>query len=271
MNTFNPDNDWRRVAAAIYKKPTDSKIFGSVEMDVTDLEAFIKEQRSKGLKITLTHVFTLLVARGVREAAPELNCYIRRGKTIAHESVTAAVTVLMKGGTEMGSVKVPNADRLSLAQLTEILNKEVPKTRRGDEKNKTMRMKSVLARIPWPFRMFTLRFFRVLTVDFGLQIPALGLSSDSFGSFILSNIGTLGLDMGYPALMPSSNVAMVLIMGGIQEKPVWEEGKWVPRRFISLGTALDHRIVDAIHGGRLFSYLKEGARQPENLLEPLNP
>ena len=36
---------WRRVASTIYKKPTDSKILGGVELDVTDLESFISEKR----------------------------------------------------------------------------------------------------------------------------------------------------------------------------------------------------------------------------------
>jgi pyruvate/2-oxoglutarate dehydrogenase complex dihydrolipoamide acyltransferase (E2) component len=268
MIDFNPDNHWRRVAAAIYKKPTDSKIFGSVELDVTDLEAFIQEKRKEGLKITLTHMFTLLVARGLREAVPELNCYIRRGKPKYRPHVEAAVSVLIKNGSEMGSVKVPHADTISLSELTEILNREVPKARQGDEKNKTMRMKAVVAAIPWPFRSLTLRILRFLSIDLGLSIPALGIGPDSFGSFILSNIGTLGLDMGYPALLPSSNVAFVLIMGGVHEKPAVVDGQIVPRRIISLGAALDHRVVDATHGGRLFLYLKQAIKTPERLLQP---
>ncbi len=57
------NTSWRKVAASIYKKPTDSKIFGSVELDVTDLEQYITQKRKEGLKITLTHIFTLAVAR----------------------------------------------------------------------------------------------------------------------------------------------------------------------------------------------------------------
>ena len=34
----------------------------------------------------------------------------------------------------------------------------------------------------------------------------LGLSKDSFGSALVSNIGSLGLDYGIPALMPASNL-----------------------------------------------------------------
>jgi len=61
------NNDWRRVAAAMYKKPSDAKIFGSADLDVTELEEFVSRKRKEGLKITLTHIFTLIVARGLRE------------------------------------------------------------------------------------------------------------------------------------------------------------------------------------------------------------
>jgi len=51
MSRSNLNNEWRRVAASVYRKPVDSKIFGSVEIDVTDLEAFISVKRKEGIKI----------------------------------------------------------------------------------------------------------------------------------------------------------------------------------------------------------------------------
>ena len=74
MTRSNLNNGWRRVAASVYRKPVDSKIFGSVEIDVTDLEAFISARRKQGVKITLTHFFTLAVARALKNDVPELNC-----------------------------------------------------------------------------------------------------------------------------------------------------------------------------------------------------
>lgn len=90
----------------------------------------------------------------------------------------------------------------------------------------------------------------------GISIPFLGLKPHTFGSFMLSNIGTLGLDIGFPALFPIANVSFVMIMGGVQLKPWVVNGEVVPRRVITLGAALDHRVVDASHAGKLFKYLK---------------
>lgn len=263
---FNPDTTWRRVAAAMYKKPVDSKIFGSVEVDVTDLEQFITRKRQEGLKITLTHFFLLATARGFREV-PAFNCFVRRGRIVQRPQIDATLSVLVKGSTEMGSVKVARADELTLAELAERLVRDLAESRQGTE-NQTMRIKDWLAAIPWPFRAWVLDAVKRVTISWGLPIPALGLSPDSLGSFVLSNIGSVGLDMGYPALLPASNVSMVLIVGSVQTKPAVVNGHIVPRRMLSLGAALDHRVVDGLHGGQLFRYIKRVIRQPTLLENP---
>lgn len=262
----NLNNDWRKTAVAIYRKPVDSKIVGSVELDVTDLEKYVSAQRQKGIKITITHVLLLAVARAFREETPEFNTYVRRGRIVQREHIDATLSVLIQGETQMGSVKIPDADRMTLAELAEFITREVPKSRKGDE-NKTMGMKSKIAAIPWPFRRWFLDLVKYLTVNWSLSIPSLGVSANSFGSFVFSNIGAVGLDMGYPALMPLANISIVLIMGSVNTKPAVVDGQIVPRRILNLGAALDHRTVDAVHGGRLFKYIKNVVRHPEVLEE----
>lgn len=262
--TINMDTQWRRVAAAMYKKPVDSKIFGSVEIDITELEQYVSRKRKEGLKITLTHIFLLGMARAFREDIPEFNCYIRRGKAVQRHQIDATLSVLIKGDSEMGSIKVTQADTLTLYELSDMLSGELASSKKGHE-NKTMHVKSLLAAIPWPFRGWLLDFIKRITVDWGFSFPSIGITPDSLGSFVLTNIGSIGLDMGYPALLPASNVSVVLVLGGVNTKPWVVDGQIVARRILSLGAALDHRVVDGIHGGRLFRYLKRLVRQPEVL------
>lgn len=59
------NSSWRKVASSIYRRPTDSKLFGSVELDITELQAFIAEKRKTGVKVTLTHIFVLAAARAL--------------------------------------------------------------------------------------------------------------------------------------------------------------------------------------------------------------
>lgn len=255
---------WRKVASTIYQKPADSKILGQVEFDVTDVEHFVTEQRNKGLKITLTHIFVLILARGIKEEVPEFNTYIRRGRVVSRPTLDALVSVLQANGS-MGTVKVENADTLNLEGIEILLKEEINKSRKGDENN-TMQKKDMLASIPWPFRGWFFSLYRLLTIRWGLPIPFTGLSADSFGSFIVSNIGTLGLDTGFPALLPSANVSFVLLMGGVRKKPIVINDKVVIRRIMPVTLAIDHRVADASHGGKLFRFIKQLLQHPEELL-----
>ncbi len=259
------NNDWRKTAAAIYHKPIDSKVFGSVEIDVTELEIFINRKRREGLKITLTHIFTLAVARAMRNEVPELNCYVKRGKIVLREQVDAMISVLVDD-TEMSSVRIQKVDELNLEKLADLLSTGIKEIRTGLESD-TMQMKNKIARVPWPFRQWILNFVKWLTVSLGVSIPAIGLNSDNFGSFVITNIGSLGLDNGYPSLFPISNVAMVFVLGGVAKKPVVINDEIEIRRMITLSATMDHRIVDGIHGGKLFKVLREFVRHPEKLEE----
>ncbi|MFN7326549.1 MAG: 2-oxo acid dehydrogenase subunit E2 [Chitinophagales bacterium] len=260
------NTDWRKVAASLYQKPTDSKIFGSVDLDVTLAEEFVNEQRKKGLKITLTHILLLAIARGIKTEAPELNCYVKRGQIVQRPSIDASLSVIIRGEREMSSVLVRAADTLTLSDLVRYLETEIPATRKGQEKG-AMKMKKILAAIPWPFRTWLLAILRNVTVNWGLSLPKWGISANSFGTFVLSNIGSVGLDSGYPALLPSSNVSIVLIMGSVHTKPAVVHGEIVPRKILNLSAALDHRVVDAVHGGRLFKAIKAVLRDPHQLLD----
>ncbi len=263
--TIDLNNDWRMVASAIYKRPTDSKILGQSEVDVTDLEAYISGKRKKGIKVTLTQVLTLAAARALRYDVPELNVYLRRGRIIPRPSVDAMVSVLLEG-SELGSVRVPHADELTIDEMAHFIAAEIKKARGGDE-NKTMEMKAKLAAVPWPFRNWIFQAIRTFTQKWGYSLPRFGLTPQSFGSFIVSNIGTLGLDLGFPALMPTSNVSFVLILGAVNKKPWVVNDEIVPRKILMLGAALDHRVCDGSHGGRLFRYLKYIIKNPHLLDE----
>lgn len=264
MSSSDINNDWRKVAAAIYKKPSDAKIFGSADLDVTELEHYVTKKRKEGLKITLTHIFTLIVARAIGHDVPELNCYVRRGNIIRRKQVDAMISVLIEGG-QMSSVLIENADKLSLEQLVAELSEGIKKTRTGDENN-TMKMKGVIGKIPWPFRRLIFNFIKMVTVNWGINLGK--VSANNFGSFVCTNIGSIGLDTGFPALFPISNVSFVFVMGGISKKAVVVNDKIVIRRMMTISAALDHRIVDAMQGGQLFRYIKRMLRTPELLEVP---
>ncbi|MFW6310031.1 MAG: 2-oxo acid dehydrogenase subunit E2 [Prolixibacteraceae bacterium] len=262
----NLNTNWRKVASTIYQKPVDSKIYGSVEIDVTELEKFIAGKRKEDAKTTLNQLFTLIIGRGFKQEVPELNAYWRRGKIVPRKQIDALVSVLLPDG-QMGSVKIENTDQLTVKELSVLMKEKIGESRRGNE-NKTMQSKNMLSSLPWPFRSWLFWLYKTVTIHWGFNMPVLGLSVNSFGSYVISNIGSLGLDSGYGALIPSANVSIVMILGRVTKKPVVVNDEIVSRRILSLSATLDHRVVDGSHGGKLFRFIKQMVKNPHLLEHP---
>lgn len=261
---FNPDTDWRRITATIYRKPTDSKIFGAVELDVTELEKFLSKKRVDGIKLTFTHFFSYAIAKGIEEKVPQFNTFVRRGRIVSRSTIDAGVSVLDLNHSQMSAVVVRDVARHNLTSFTQKLNQKISESKKGNH-GVNNEAKNILARIPWPFRSWIFRLVRFVTIDLGLFSSSAAGVTNRFGTFILSNIGSVGLDLGFPALLPASNVSAVFTLGSVETLPRYINEELQPRRMLKLAVTLDHRLVDGLHGGLLLRYLKQVVRHPELL------
>lgn len=261
----NFNNPWRQIAATIYHKPKDGRISGTVELDVTGLETFIQEQRSQGIKVTYTHFFLAAVARAIHQVAPEFNTYVARGNIIHRDSIDGSLSVLIDQDTQMSSILIKEVDKKTLTEIVAVVNRELGQVKHGLETNHR-RGKSLANAIPWPWRGWLVNCLRVLTMEWGFSFPALGINPHLFGSFLLTNIGTVGLDIGYPALMPFSSVSAVLALGKVSTQPRVVDNKIVPRKVLQISASIDHRVVDAQHIGLLFKFLKVAVKNPQQFL-----
>ena len=71
MDEFN--TPWRVASAAIYTTPTDSRVYGTLDIDVTEATRFITQKRDSGVKITMVHLAMAVLARAVAFDVPEMN------------------------------------------------------------------------------------------------------------------------------------------------------------------------------------------------------
>jgi pyruvate/2-oxoglutarate dehydrogenase complex dihydrolipoamide acyltransferase (E2) component len=263
MDQFN--TPWRVTSAAIYTTPTDSRVYGTLDIDVTDAKQFMKEKREAGVKITMVHLATAVLARAVAFDVPEMNCFIRRGSVVGRKRLDVMVPVAM-GGEGVTSVIVRDAHARTVTSIAEEISGKAQRARGGEE-TKAAQNKYLLNRIPWPLRRPAFRFLKWITVDMGVEIRALGLSANSFGSFVVSDIGSHGLATGMTSLMPAAKVPAVIVLGKVEEKPVVRNGEIVIRTILPLTGTFDHRIVDGAQIGKLARGIKRNFRKPEWLDE----
>lgn len=264
MDRFN--TPWRVTAAAIYTTPTDSRVYGTLDIDVTDAKRFLDEKRGDGVKITMTHLATVVLARAVAFDVPEMNCFIRRGRIVGRKRIDVTVPVAVGGGEGVSAILVKDAHARTVTSIAEEIRASAEDNRAGKE-SKTMQNKYLLNRIPWPLRRPVFRFLKWITVDMGIKIKSLGLSADSFGSFVVSDIGSFGLNTGMTSLMPVAKVPAVIVLGKIEDKPVVRKGQIEIRTMLPLTGTFDHRIVDGLQIGKLARGIKRNFRKPEWLDE----
>jgi pyruvate dehydrogenase E2 component (dihydrolipoamide acetyltransferase) len=260
MDRFN--TPWRVTSAAIYTTPTDSRVYGTLDIDVTESKRFLDQKREDGEKITMVHMTVAVLARAMAFDAPEMNCFIRRGAVVGREHVDVMVPVQVGGDTGVTAAIVRDAHARPVSDIAQEIRNKAKRSREGEE-IKAARNKYVLNDIPWPLRRPAFRLLKWITVDMGFEIKALGLSAHSFGSFVVSDIGSFGLNTGMTALMPAAKVPCVIVLGKIEEKPVVRDGEVVIRTILPLTGTFDHRVVDGAQIGKLARGIKRGFRKPE--------
>src|SRR6185295_3293757 len=121
MTEFKPMPDaspFRRMAAAMWSRPRDPSIFGTMDIDATPALAFLAEHtRATGAKLTVTHLVARAVALAIHDQ-PEINCKVRLwGKIEQRTTVDVFLTVATDGGRDLSGVRIDRADEKSLTDI----------------------------------------------------------------------------------------------------------------------------------------------------------
>ena len=264
MDQFN--TPWRVTAAAIYTTPTDSRVYGTLDIDVTDACRFLERKRQDGTKITMTHLATAVLARAVAFDVPEMNAFVRRGAVVGRKRLDVMVPVSVGGDSGVTPAIIRDAHARTVTSIASEIRKKATSGRAGNE-TRAAQNKYLLNRVPWPLRRPVFRLLKWITVDLGFELRTLGLSAHSFGSFVVSDIGTFGLNTGMTALMPAAKVPAVIVLGKVEQKPVVRDGEVVIRTVLPLTGTFDHRIVDGMQIGKLARGIKRNFRKVEWLDE----
>jgi pyruvate dehydrogenase E2 component (dihydrolipoamide acetyltransferase) len=111
-----------------------------------------------------------------------------------------------------------------------------------------------------------------ITSGLNLWSPLLGIPKNAFGSIMVTNVGSIGLDFALPALFPPACVPTIIAVGAIYKAPIYDtdsEGvvtRTRLERHIRLCGAFDHRYIDGLHASRIARDMRKFTEHPEHLL-----
>jgi pyruvate/2-oxoglutarate dehydrogenase complex dihydrolipoamide acyltransferase (E2) component len=271
MTTFESMSDassFRRMAAAMWKQPSDPTIYGSMDVDVTETLAAIQRFRERtGQKLSVTHVVARAVAQAFR-TRPELNAKVRFwGKLERRSSIDLFLSVATEGGKDLSGARIDGADGLDLAGFVSAIEGKAKNIRQGRDAS-FEKSRGLFKKAPWWILRPLLRLIDVLGNELHVHLPSQGMPRDPFGTAVITNVGMFGIDTAFAPFVPMGRCPMLLLITEVQKRPRVVDGRVVPRDVLRLCATFDHRIIDGFSAGQLAREIRRLVERPEGIDVP---
>lgn len=261
---------FRKLALGTWQTEYDPSIYGTMRVRADKVLEYIERFRAHtGKHLTITHIVAKAVAIAL-ERCPDANAIIRGNKIYLRKNVDVSVLVLMEsnGRKDLSSAKILEANRKSLVDMVEALERRVAKIRkREDEELEKTRQSMGL--VPYWFINRFLKILSWLLYGLNINLSWAGLPRDAFGGAIVTSIGSLGLQTAYVPLVPYTRVPIFVAPGAITRVPVVEGNEIVIGNILDINVTMDHRIVDGAHAAELAAAVRGVFDDPFGQLDPL--
>ena len=267
MRGFRPISKlstWRRLALHTWRAPNDPTVHGMLDIDATEALSFVRALRDRtGQKITVTHLVGHAIAKAIAER-PEVNAIVRFGRIYQRETIDVFFQVAFEGGENLAGHKVARANEKSIVEIARELSEGAGQVRSGKAEN--VKASKKFSKMPSSVLGLLVKATEVLTYDLGLDLTRLGVPYDGFGSAMVTNVGSFGLTVGLPPLVPFSRCPLLLLVGEVTEKPVARDHEVVVRPVLPIGVTFDHRLLDGYQAGILAKTFRAIIERPFEML-----
>ncbi len=266
-------SSFRRIALGTWKTAYDPSIYGTLVLNMDKaLEYRERFREQTGKRLTVTHMLARAVAE-VLHSNPDANAILRFNRIYLRKRVKVFFQVAMRdpqtGEIDLSGVAIADAESKTLVEIIDEFQAQVGRVRSGKDKELES-TRSTFKRIPFLLLKPVLDTIGWLLYTFNLDMTWAGLPHDPFGSVMITNIGTLGLEEAYVPLVPYSRVPLLLAVGAIKRAPVVnEDDEVVVASTMRLGATFDHRILDGTHAAKMADTLRAWFEDPFNHFDPL--
>ncbi len=265
-------SSFRKAALGTWRSVGDPSVYGTLEIRMDRaLEYIAAYRQATGKRLTVTHLLAKAAAAALSRM-PDANSIIRFNRIYLRKVIAIFMQVVMtdegESKADLSGATIYEVDGKSLGQIVDEVEERVAKVRaRQDESLEKAR--SSLRLIPFLFMRAFLTLMGFLLYTLNLDLHALGMPKDGFGSLMITNIGSFGLDQAYVPLVPYSRVPILLAMGAVKDAPVVENGQVVAGKVMKINATFDHRIIDGYHAAIMAKTLHEYLEHPFEKLEAI--
>ena len=269
-------SSFRKIAIGTWRTAYDPSVYGQLRLRADAMLAYIEEfRRRTGKKLTISHVMAKATALTLKEM-PDANAILRFNRIYLREDIGVFFQVAMEdqetGEIDLSGATVFDAHTKSLEEIYDDFNSKVQKVKAGKDKE-LEGTRSTFKAIPFFMLNWILETLSTLLYTLNLDLRAFGVPRDAFGSAMVTNVGSLGLEEAYVPLVPYSRVPLLLAVGAVRDEAFIDEdsGDVVKGRVLRVFATFDHRVLDGMHAAKMAKIVKAIFKDPEGTLGPLPP
>lgn len=256
---------FRRVAIGTWKTVGDPSVYGSMDLEVDEALRYIEDYReATGRRLTLSHLMCKAVA-AVLHAHPDANAILRFNRIYLRDQVKLFFQVALEdpdtGEVDLSGVTVSDPQDKSLGEVLDVFERRVKKVKKQED-DELAQSRGMFRWIPSLLLNFVLWMSGFLVYTLNLDLSSLGIPRDAFGSAMITNIGSLGLEEAYVPLVPYSRVPLLIAMGSVRDLPVVRDGKIQPGKVMRVSVTFDHRILDGAHAAAMAKTVRAWMEHP---------
>jgi pyruvate/2-oxoglutarate dehydrogenase complex dihydrolipoamide acyltransferase (E2) component len=256
---------FRKIAMGTWATTYDPQVYGTMAVRMERALEFIDAFREKtGKRLTVTHLVAKIVAIAL-ERTPDANALMRWGRIYQRKHISVFLQVMMTdpetGKPDLSGVTLHDVDQMKLEEIVDATEKQVAKVRK-DEDEALAKSRGLFSRLPAVILHRVLRFLSFVLYTLNLDLSFLGVPRDGFGSIMVTNIGSLGLEQAYAPLVPWSRVPLLVAVGKVTDEAVVDDGRVVPGKLMRLSATFDHRLLDGAHAAALSRCVHEAFDDP---------
>ncbi len=247
----------------MYPNRCDNEAYMTMDIDIEKTEAYIKEKNKERSDEERYSLFGLVICAVLMtiQQRPQMNRFIANKNLYQRNDITAAFTVkktLSDDGAEtLARIQLEDGDNLSAIQHK--LNEQIRFCKAYDDPS-TESM-NFIQKLPGKHAIGVVARW----ADRHGLMPASVIATDPYQcSVVLSNLGSIGLGIGYHHLMNWGTTSIFVIVG--QKKNVTKldrHGAAETKRILKLSFTIDERLSDGYYYGKSMRLLKKMLENPE--------
>ncbi|RMG07607.1 MAG: hypothetical protein D6731_23485 [Planctomycetota bacterium] len=253
---------FRRIAKAFWSAPREGLIYGHAELDVSKLRRFQEDvERVHGIRPSVGQFLGRAVAHALT-VVPEGNAKIIWGRAYLKDTVDVYFQVDVEDGKDLSGVVVPDTGSKTVVEVARILRERAERLRSGGDEQYEKTQKGCVGRLPSFAIRWLLGALTFLEYNLGVTPTFLGARPEPFGTVMVTNVSSFGIDVAYAPLVPVSRVPMVVLMGRVVDKAVVVDGEVVVRPILTASATFDHRLLDGNKIGKIVRTVRAYMENP---------